>query len=169
MRERRWETPGKLDFNQVLAVGERLASVGLAPAVPEKDIICYIEEWTVDKPDDFDRLDPWATEDVTLVQIQEAWQGDFFLLAGSYHTVYQRHKNLSTYCSVSHPWLISADLETRGQGGDTGLLHQGRLPFPELENVAFGQEVGSVGDPVGTLRGYIVYRVEEKKPAEKRT
>ncbi len=112
MRERRWETPGKLDFNQVLAVGERLASVGLTPAVPEKDIICYIEEWTVDRPEDFDRLDPWATEDVTLVQIQEAWQGDFFLLAGNYHTVYQRHKNLSTYCSVSHPWLISSELET---------------------------------------------------------
>lgn len=115
MRERRWETLGKLDFHQVLAVGERLASVGLTPAVPEKDIICYIEEWTVGKPEDFDRLDPWATEDVTLVQIQEAWQGDFFLLAGRYHTVYQRHKSLSTYCSLSHPWLISAELDTLHQ------------------------------------------------------
>lgn len=112
MRERRWETPGKLDFNQVLAVGERLASLGLVPAPPEKDIICYVEEWTVDRPEDFDRLDPWATEDVTLVRIQDAWQGDFFLLAGHYHGVYQRHKNLSTYCSVSHPWLVGAELET---------------------------------------------------------
>lgn len=112
MRERRWETVGTLGFDQVLAVGERLASLGLSPAVPEKDIICYVEEWSVDKPEDFDRLDPWSTEDVTLVQAQDGWRGDFFLLAGGYHTVYQRHKDLGTYCSVSHPWLLPTRPET---------------------------------------------------------
>ncbi len=55
MRERRWKTSSKLDVGQVLALGERLVSLGLTPANPAQDIICYIEEWTVDRPEDFDR------------------------------------------------------------------------------------------------------------------
>jgi hypothetical protein len=43
MRERRWVSQAKLDFNDVLGVGDRLAGLGLKPAMPEKDIICYIE------------------------------------------------------------------------------------------------------------------------------
>ena len=81
MRERRWETSGRLTFREVLAVGERLATLGLKPAHPAKDVICYVEDWAVDSPDAFDQLDHWATEDVTLLHIREAWQGDFFLLA----------------------------------------------------------------------------------------
>ena len=110
MRERRWESRGGLDFGQTLSIGERLAALGLEPAVPAKDVICYVEEWTVKTPEDLDRLDPWSTEDVTLVHIREGWRGDFFLLAGAYHTVYQQHQNLGTYCSVSHPWRISQAL-----------------------------------------------------------
>jgi hypothetical protein len=68
MRERRWETPDSMTFAQVLTVGERLAALGLKPAVPAKDVICYVEEWTVESPEDFDGLDAWATEDVTLVR-----------------------------------------------------------------------------------------------------
>ena len=112
MRERRWETSGKLEFGEVLAVGERLASLGLAPARPAKEIICYIEEWGVEKPDAFDRVDPWVTEDVTLVLLHDEWRGDFFLLAGGYHTVYQRHRSIGTYCSVSHPWVLSNTFST---------------------------------------------------------
>ncbi|HSN04975.1 MAG TPA: hypothetical protein VLS44_08320 [Nitrospira sp.] len=117
MRERRWETTTPLTFGQVLAVGERLAALGLKPALPAQDVICYVEEWTVATPDEFDQLDPWATEDVTLVHVREGWRGDFFLLAGAYHTVYQRHQNVGTYCSVSHPWRIREPLrlhEPRG-------------------------------------------------------
>jgi hypothetical protein len=112
MRERRWESEGKLDFNQVLSVGERLAGLGLKPANPAKDVITYIEEWVVETPDDLDRLDPWSTEDVTLVQVRDHWQGDFFLLAGAFHMVYLRHEALGTYCSISHPWNISLPLRT---------------------------------------------------------
>ena len=112
MRERRWETQGRLDFHQVLAVGERLARLGLKPVRPAKDIIAYIEEWAVDAPEELDRLDPWSTEDITLVQIRDEWQGDFFLLAGAFHTVYQRYQEVGTYCSVSHPWTITLPLRT---------------------------------------------------------
>ncbi|MGH7232481.1 MAG: hypothetical protein ACREJU_14145 [Nitrospiraceae bacterium] len=111
MRERRWES-SQLDFNAVLAVGERLAGLGLKPATPAKEIICYIEEWTVEAPEDIDQLDPWGTEDITLVHVRERWQGDFFLLAGAYHTLYQQHQGIGTYCSVSHPWRIRAPLRT---------------------------------------------------------
>ncbi|HJU03512.1 MAG TPA: hypothetical protein VJ692_00065 [Nitrospiraceae bacterium] len=112
MRERRWESESTLSFNAVLAVGERLAGFGLKPATPAKDIICYIEEWTVESPEDIDQLDAWGIEDVTLVHVREQWQGDFFLLAGSYHTVYQRYEEVGTYCSVSHPWRIGRPLQT---------------------------------------------------------
>jgi hypothetical protein len=117
MRERRWESRERLTFADVLAVGERLAARGLAPAHPAKDVICYIEDWTVRASDDFDRLDPWHTEDITLVQTLDAWRGDFFLLAGGYHTVYLRHQAIGTYCSVSHPWAVPPPLtchEPRG-------------------------------------------------------
>jgi hypothetical protein len=112
MRERRWESRTKLEFGGVLALGERLAALGLEPAVPTKDVICYVEEWPVEAPEDLDRLDPWPTEDVTLVHIREAWRGDFFLLVGAYHTVYRRHQALGTYCSVSHPWRLEKALST---------------------------------------------------------
>ncbi len=105
MRERRWET-APLDFAQVLAVGERLAVLGLKPVVPAREIICYVEDWTVGAPEDFDELDAWATEDVTLVHVRERWRGDFFLLIGAYHTVYQRYQDVGTYCSISHPWRM---------------------------------------------------------------
>lgn len=110
MRERRWESPAQLTFGEVLALGERLAALGLEAARPAKDVICYVEDWTVAAPDELDQLDPWPTEDVTLVHIREDWQGDFFLLAGAYHTVYQRHQELGTYCSVSHPFQIAGPL-----------------------------------------------------------
>jgi len=117
MRERRWESRSKLEFKDVLALGERLAGLRLEPAAPEKNVICYIEEWPVEAPEDFDRLDPWPTEDVTLVHVREAWRGDFFLLAGAYHTVYQRHQALGTYCSVSHPWKLQEVLSTHDRRG----------------------------------------------------
>ncbi len=106
MRERRWETATPLAFGQALEVSERLAALGLKAVAPANDVICYVEEWTVASPDAFDQLDPWATEDVTLLHAYEQWRGDFFLLAGAYHTVYQRHQDLGTYCSVSHPWRV---------------------------------------------------------------
>jgi hypothetical protein len=115
MRERRWETTTPLTFGQALAVGDRLAALGLKPAAPAQDVICYVEEWTVQSPDDFDQLDPWATEDVTLVHVREGWRGDFFLLAGAYHTIYRRHQDVGTYCSVSHPWRVRERLQLHAQ------------------------------------------------------
>ncbi|MCP9468608.1 MAG: hypothetical protein NNA31_01270 [Nitrospira sp.] len=117
MRERRWETTVPLTFGQVLEVGEQLSALGLKPASPAQDVICYVEEWTVRSPDDFDQLDAWATEDVTLVHVRERWRGDFFLLAGAYHTVYRTHQDIGTYCSISHPWRVREPLRLHAQRG----------------------------------------------------
>ncbi|MCP9438485.1 MAG: hypothetical protein NHB36_01215 [Nitrospira sp.] len=117
MRERRWETTVPLTFDQVIEIGERLSVLGLKPTPPAQDVICYVEEWTVRSPDDFDRLDAWDIEDVTLVHVRERWRGDFFLLAGAYHTVYRKYQDLGTYCSISHPWRVREPLclhEPRG-------------------------------------------------------
>ncbi len=111
MRERRWESHERLQFHDILQVGERLSKLGLKPAVPEKDLICYIEEWQVNAPEDFDGMDPWATEDVTLIHAHDGWRGDFYLLAGEYHTVFRRHRHVGTYCSISHPWRLQGHYE----------------------------------------------------------
>ena len=106
MRERRWESQSTLSYREFLAVGERLAMLGLNPVVPSNDVICYIEEWMVQSLEDFHRIESWPTEDVTVVRICKDWQGDFFLLAGGYHTVYQKYQQVGTYCSVSHPFHL---------------------------------------------------------------
>ncbi len=58
---------------------------------------------------------------------------------------------------------FSDDEETKAKGGDTGLLHQGRLPFLEMEEEAFSHSVGGVSDPIRILQGYIVFKIEEKR------
>jgi parvulin-like peptidyl-prolyl isomerase len=61
---------------------------------------------------------------------------------------------------------FSDDEMSQPKGGDTGLLHQGRLPYKELEAVAFSHNVGEVSHPVETLYGYVVFKVEEKHPSK---
>ncbi len=117
MRERRWESKATFEFDDALALGERLARLGLKPATPEKEVIVYIEEWTVSVPGEIARLEAWPKEDATLVHIREGWKGDFFLLAGGYHTLFQRHKGSGTYCSVSHPWNVHETLTAHDPNG----------------------------------------------------
>lgn len=106
MREHRWESQTLLDLPATIKVGERLSSCGLTPASPNQDLIAYLEDWAVHEPSEIHRLDPWPLEDLTLIHTREGWKGDFFLLAGSYHTVFEGHRTVDTYCSISHPWSI---------------------------------------------------------------
>ena len=103
MRERRWESKATFQWGEVSALSGRLAGLGLKPATRDKEMIGYVEEWPVAAPREINQLDIWPKEDVTLVHIREGWRGDFFLLAGAYHTCFQRNKRSGTYCSVSHP------------------------------------------------------------------
>ncbi len=112
MREHRWVTPSPLTFDEILLTADQLGKAGLTPVRSEKDVICYIEEWLVSGPQDIRILDPWPLEDVTLIHILDNWNGDFFLLAGHYHTVVQRYQSVNTYCSICHPWHIEEYMVT---------------------------------------------------------
>ena len=112
MREHRWESVSTLSFDDILSVADRLRQASLTTMHPGKEMISYIEEWEVSDPDEIGRLGPWPTEDVTLLHVLDQWEGDFFLLVGRYHTVFQKHQSVNTYCSVAHPWRISHPLAT---------------------------------------------------------
>lgn len=52
----------------------------------------------------------------------------------------------------------------RSIGGDTGIIHEGRLPYRELEAVVYDHPVGEISAPVRTLYGYVIYLVDAKQP-----
>jgi parvulin-like peptidyl-prolyl isomerase len=60
--------------------------------------------------------------------------------------------------------LHSDDRSTRDAGGDMGWVHRGRLEHDQ-EDAIFALPPGAVSQPVRTLYGYAVYRVEGKKPS----
>ena len=106
MREQRWEHSESLSFDEILETLARLNRRGLRPINPEKEGICYVEEWQVSSPANIQELEPWPVEDVTMMHSLDNWRGDFFLLAGHYHTIFQNYQSVNTYCSISHPWRI---------------------------------------------------------------
>jgi hypothetical protein len=112
MREHRWETRATLSFDDILSVASKLRQDGLTSIHEDKEMIGYIEEWEVDHPQQIQALASWPTEDVTLLHLLDNWQGDFFLLAGRYHSTFQAHQTVNTYCSIAHPWRISQPLAT---------------------------------------------------------
>ena len=57
---------------------------------------------------------------------------------------------------------FSEDSSTREQGGDTGLFPRGTM-VPEFEQVAFSLEVGEISDPVDTVFGVHVLKLEERQ------
>jgi parvulin-like peptidyl-prolyl isomerase len=59
---------------------------------------------------------------------------------------------------------FSDDKETRENGGDVGLMHKGQMPMPEIEEFAFSLKAGDISQPVRTIYGYLVIKVEEKRP-----
>jgi len=112
MREHRWESQATLTFPDLLRLTETLRNCNLTGMYPEKELIGYIEEWEVTHPEHIGVLAAWPTEDVTLLHLLDHWEGDFFLLAGGYHTVFQRYQSVNTYCSIAHPWRIRKPLAT---------------------------------------------------------
>ncbi len=112
MREHRWESASPLSFDDIVSVAKTLGQVGLTTMHPEKEMITYIEEWEVNNPNEIHILEAWPTEDVTLLHVLDQWTGDFFLLVGGYHTVFQQHQSVNTYCSIAHPWRIGHPLAT---------------------------------------------------------
>lgn len=60
----------------------------------------------------------------------------------------------------------STDLGTKDNGGDLGFFGRGAMVEP-FENAAFNSQVGQIVGPVESQFGYhIIYKTDEKKPAE---
>ena len=58
----------------------------------------------------------------------------------------------------------SEDFSTKTNGGDTGLFGPGTM-VPEFEQVAFSLDVGEVSDPVNTVFGVHILKLEERQEA----
>jgi parvulin-like peptidyl-prolyl isomerase len=57
---------------------------------------------------------------------------------------------------------FSEDSGTRDMGGDTGFFYRGTM-VPEFEKVAFSLKVGEVSDPVNTVFGVHILKLEERQ------
>jgi parvulin-like peptidyl-prolyl isomerase len=59
---------------------------------------------------------------------------------------------------------FSEDSATKDNGGDTGLFHRGTM-VPAFEEVAFSLQPGEISDPVGTVFGVHILKLEERQEA----
>ncbi|HZR47687.1 MAG TPA: hypothetical protein VFA47_13335 [Candidatus Manganitrophaceae bacterium] len=113
MRERRWESQGFIHFDEVAVLARRLKERGLDVKDFRREAACYIEEFRIARLDEIDRLGAWNIDELTLVQINDRWEGDFFILAGKHHDLYRQHPRMEGYLSLSHPWRIPDALNLR--------------------------------------------------------
>jgi peptidyl-prolyl cis-trans isomerase C len=60
--------------------------------------------------------------------------------------------------------VYSDDGQTRDKGGDLGWVHRGQMSLREVEEIAYRLKVGETSDPIRTLYGYFIIRVEEVMP-----
>ncbi len=112
MREQRWESRDAILFDDLSPILSTLARLGLPVVEPSREGIFYVEDFAVDDLRDINQLDEGPIEDLTLIHVLEKWQGDFFLLVGRYHSLYQKYQSINTYCSLSHPWRLSGHYAT---------------------------------------------------------
>jgi parvulin-like peptidyl-prolyl isomerase len=63
----------------------------------------------------------------------------------------------------------SDDPETRDRGGDTGLIHHGQLGVVEIERAVETLKPGELTEPIRTIYGVYLARVEEKRPGRQQT
>lgn len=111
MRERRWESEAPLSYDELFQVYEHLRELGLPLKGSAQEAACYIDDFLVHRFTDIDRLDAWQVDEVTLVQVNERWEGDFFVLAGNHHDLYLQYPSKDTYLSLSYPWRIPDPLK----------------------------------------------------------
>jgi len=64
---------------------------------------------------------------------------------------------------------FSGDADTRDKGGDTGLVHHGQLGLTDVEHAVEPLNPGEITQPIRTIYGFYLARVEEKKPGRQQT
>ncbi|HUJ79305.1 MAG TPA: peptidylprolyl isomerase [Nitrospiria bacterium] len=63
----------------------------------------------------------------------------------------------------------SGDADTKNKGGDTGMVHHGQLGLSDVEHAVEHLHPGQITEPVRTLYGYYIAKVEETRPARQQT
>ena len=121
MRERRWVSQATIDFEEVVAFCRSLKTLGLEVKGIDEEVSCYFEEFWINRLDEIDRLEAWPVDEVTLVQVNDRWEGDFFVLAGSHYDLFRRHLSMEAYLSLSHSWQAPTELKVK--------LHQPEAMF----------------------------------------
>lgn len=59
---------------------------------------------------------------------------------------------------------FSEDLSSAKNGGDLGFFPKGQM-IKEFEDKAFSMQIGEISEPIKTIFGYHIIKVEDKKPA----
>ena len=121
MRERRWESRATFKFSEVMSVCLGLRNLGIPVKTGHEEFACYLEEFWVDHLEEIDRLGSWPIDEVTLVEIDDEWAGDFFLLAANHHELYRQRAQGEEYLSIAHAWQVPNPLKIR--------LHQREAMF----------------------------------------
>ncbi len=62
----------------------------------------------------------------------------------------------------------SDDLNSKGKGGDLGIIQRGQT-IPEFENKVFALKEGQISEPISSPYGYHIVKVEKKIPAKLKT
>jgi parvulin-like peptidyl-prolyl isomerase len=59
---------------------------------------------------------------------------------------------------------FSDDVQTKEAGGDLGFVHRGQMRVGAVEERAYSLEIGKISEPIRTLYGYFIIRVEDRRP-----
>ena len=59
---------------------------------------------------------------------------------------------------------FSDDEGTKGEGGDIGFVHRGQMKVGPVEERAYSLGMGEISEPIRTIYGYFIIRVEGRKP-----
>jgi hypothetical protein len=95
-----------MGFEGVVRLCQALRRMGLPVRGRRQEGACYVEEFWVERLDELERLDAWVIDEVTLIQVNPSWTGDFFVLAGEHHELYRQRPAMEAYLSLSHPWRV---------------------------------------------------------------
>ena len=107
MREHRWESRFPFTFPELLALCERLRKTGVKTREWREVRACYFDEFRINDLGTVERLSPWILDELTLVETNTGWDGDFFLLAGRHHEIFRTHERMEAYLSLCHLWKIT--------------------------------------------------------------
>lgn len=76
--------------------------------------------------------------------------------------LYNRIKTGEDFATLAKQY--SEDLSSAKNGGDLGFFPKGQM-IKEFEDKAFSMQIGEISEPIKTIFGYHIIKVEDKKPA----